>query len=148
MTLGVRRLFGKGKVKQGSLSPKKGFLQVNKSMESYAPGMAETAVLHSEDKYLISFDAGKYNPTLEKELKRLRNKEGLSFDYYTGLDKSSPDDKSAMGLSRPGSQLRLFLKFAPKDDSEWAHVRTIFGLPSKMTDEVSEEQPESTVADR
>lgn len=148
MTLGVRRLFGRGKTKRGSYSPKKGFLLVNKAMEEYAPGMSETAILHSDSKYLISFDASKYSPKLEKELKRLRNKEGLSFDYYIGQDRKSPDDKPALDLSRARRQMRLFLEFRPNDDTEWAHLRGIFGLPDRITTEVSDEQPEDTVADR
>ena len=148
MTLGIRRLFGKGKVKRGSFSPKKGFLQLSKTMESFAPGMAETAVLHSDSKYLISFDASKYSPTLERKLKNLRNKEGLSFDYYTTFDQKSSGDRAAMKTKKSGEQLRLFFEFAPKDDVEWAHIRGMFGLPAQITEEVSEEQPEVTVADR
>lgn len=148
MTLGVRRLLGRGKTKRGSYSPKKDFLLVNKAMEEYAPGMPESAILHSDSKYLISFDASKYSPRLEKELKRLRNKEGLSFDYYIGQDRKSSDDEPALDLSRSRRQRRLFFEFAPKEDAEWAHIRSIFGLPDRITTEVSEEQPESTVADR
>lgn len=148
MTLGVRRFFGRGKVKRGSYSPKKGFLQLSKSMESFAPGMSETAILHSDSKYLISFDASKYSPILEKELKRLRNKEGLSFDYYIGQDRRSPDDEPALDLVRSRRQRRLFFEFSPKEDTEWAHIRSIFGLPDRITTEVSDEQPEATVADR
>lgn len=148
MTLGVRRLFGRGKTRRGSFSPKKDFLLVNKAMEEYASGMAETAILHSDSKYLISFDASKYNPKLEKELKRLRNKEGLSFDYYIGQDRKSQDDEPALDLARARRQRRLFLEFRPNNDTEWSYIRGMFGLPARLTTEVSEEQPESTVADR
>jgi hypothetical protein len=117
-------------------------------MEEYAPGMAETAILHSDSKYLISFDASKYSPKLEKELKRLRNKEGLSFDYYMGQDRKSLDDEPALDLARARRQRRLFLEFRPNDDTEWAYLRSIFGLPSRITTEVSDEQPEVTVGDR
>lgn len=148
MTLGVRRLFGKGAVRRGSLSPKKDFLLVNKTMEEYAPGMAETAILHSDSKYLISFDASKYSPNLEKELKRLRNKEGLSFDYYIGQDRKSQDDEPAFDLVRARRQRRLFLEFRPNDNVEWSYIRGMFGLPARLTTEVSDEQPEITIADR
>jgi len=148
MTLGVRRLFGRGKVKRGSFSPKKDFLMINKTMEEFAPGMSETAILHSDSKYLISFDASKYSPMLERKLKQLRNKEGLLFDYYTGYDRRSADDESALDLIRSRKQMRLFFEFAPKNDVEWAYIRSMFGLPASLTSEVSNEQPEITVADR
>lgn len=146
MTL-KRRLF-RGKIRRGSFSSKKGFLLVNKAMEEYAPGMSETAILHSDSKYLISFDASKYSPILERKLKWLRNKEGLSFDYYMGQDRKSPDDEPAFDLVRSRRQMRLFLEFSPKDDIEWSYIRGMFGLPTRLTAEVSNEQPEVTVADR
>jgi hypothetical protein len=146
MTL-KKRLF-RGKIRRGSFSPKKDFLLVNKTMEEYAPGMAETAILHSDSKYLISFDASKYSPKLEQKLKQLRNKEGLAFDYYIGQDRKSQDDEPAFDLVRARKQRRLFLEFSPKDDIEWSYIRGMFGLPARLTAEVSNEQPEVTVADR
>jgi len=31
---------------------------------------------------------------------------------------------------------------------EWSHIRGMFGLPARLTAEVSDEQPEVTVEDR
>jgi hypothetical protein len=143
MTLRARQNVG-GKIKEGaSYQPEKKELRdVRKEMESLAPSLVETARLEGENKYTISFDAKKFNSNLDREFKILRGKVGLSFDYYIGNDIKAKEDKdiSAFPLARHKTEKRLFMEFSPKENTDWAYIRGIFGLPSEITDEVSEEE--------
>ena len=149
MTLNVKRWFKRGgKIETKKKLPRKDYLMISQAMNKFSPGMTETAMMQKGDKYIISFDASGHNLLLEKELRRLRNKIGLNFDYYVGKDISSSDDIQATNLTRSKIQDRLFVEFSPVDDIEWSYLRGIFGLPSGVTTEVSEEQPVETISDR
>lgn len=129
-----------GKIRKKSLYPQEDFMAIKKAMEQFSPGMTETAMLHSKGQFTISFDADNYNINLENKLKKLRKETGLDFDYR--IDKSilSKEMKDKLDLARPVVQNRLVLTFEPKDDFSWVHIRTIFGVGTKLTDEVSSEE--------
>lgn len=143
----MRRIFGRGKIKADSFkedpsSPRK----ILETMNKFAPGMSSTAILQPESNYTISFDAAMHNTLLENELSRLR-KQKINFDFYTGINKKDKHEIEAINLTRPEKQKRFFIEFSPRDDLEWAYIRGMFGLPSIITDEVSEEETIETIGD-
>ena len=138
----------RGKIGNRSLYPQVSFISIKKAMEELAPGMAESAILSDSNPYTISFEAGKSNKMLEKRLKYLRNKTGIDFDYtFEKMNWSDLKEDKLGGFTRPDETKRLVITFSPDSDIEWAHIRTIFGLSGKLTDEVSSEEPINTVGD-
>jgi len=126
-----------GKIRERSLYPQESFISIKKAMEESAPGMAETAMLHSKGQFTISFDASKFGVNLDSKLKGLRNKTGLDFDYRIDKTILSKETRDKLDLTRPAEQYRLVLTFSPKSDLDWVNIRTIFGVGTFITDEVS-----------
>jgi len=141
MTLGSKkdkRNLG-GKMSKKSLYPQEDFVSIKKAMEQFSPGMAETAMLHRGMAYTISFDAEKYGASLENKLKKL-GKKGLDFEYRIDESLLSEESRDKLNLARPIIQNRLTMTFSPKSDLDWVNIRTIFGVGTNITDEVSSEE--------
>jgi hypothetical protein len=139
----LRSIRGKksgGKLSKREIYPQESFLAIKKSMEQISPGMAESAKLDKDSgQFNISFDASNFNKTLEKRLKDLR-KRGIDFDYMTVEEYNTHYETDKLGIDGRIVQKRLVLMFTPKDDLEWAHIRTIFGVGTRLTKEVSEQE--------
>jgi hypothetical protein len=148
LTLRLRRLLGGGKIKRGTYKPEKTSPRlIREAMDKIAPDMALTAQLQQEQNYTISFDITKHNLLFENQLRTLRKK-GVDFDYYTGTNQFDGTEEVAVAYNRPKYQERLFIEFKPRDNLEWSWIRGMFGLPSEVTTEVSEEETIETVSDR
>lgn len=148
MTLRIRRMLGGGKIKEGSFNAEtKSPRKILEAMDRIAPGLSSTAILQPESNYTISFDATKHNLLLENELRKLR-KNGIEFDFYTDINKKDKYEVEAVDITRPKYQERLFIEFSPFDDLEWSYIRGMFGLPSRVTEEVSDEETMETISDR
>ena len=147
MTLRLRRLIGKGKIKENTYKPENfAPRKILDAMNDLAPGISDTAVLQPEQDFTISFDFKRHNTLLENKLRKLRKK-GVDFEYYTGTNKPDKWETEAIDFKRPRTEERLFIQFAPKDDLEWAYIRGMFGLPSNVTDEVSDEETIQTIGE-
>lgn len=129
-----------GKIRKKSLYSQEDFMAIKKAMELSSPGMTQTAMLHGTGQYTISFDAGKYNINLENKFKKLRKETGLDFQYRIDRAIRSDETRDKLDLARPAVQDRLVLTFSPKSDLDWVYIRTIFGVGTKITDEVSSEE--------
>jgi hypothetical protein len=141
-------MLGRGKIKENSFktdtaSPRR----ILELMDKFAPGLSSTAILQPESNYTISFEINKHNMLLENELRKLRKQNDVNFDFYTGINKKDKYEEEAINLRRPEKQERLFIEFSPRDDLEWAYIRGMFGLPSNITKEVSEEETIETIGD-
>lgn len=149
MTLnGIRKVFNRkseGTIsKRAELPPN--IFQLKKSMIRLVPGILETAALNKASPYTISFATDRNVSYLTKELLRLRNN-GLEFDYWVDNDILSGEDQAGMNLTRSAIQKRLYITFSPASDEDWAYIRGLFGVNSKLTDEVSKEETFNTVGD-
>lgn len=124
-----------GKVKKGSYVYREDYANLVDVMDEYNE-MVDTAVLHDENPFIISFSPEEYNKELEKKLEKLRSRKGIDFDFSLQQMIIGENDIDSFGHS-PDYDIkkkRLVMRFYPDSEEEWEYIKELFGFSDVMLD--------------